>query len=62
MQGPTLIHDLEERIMRGEYKLPFYADLPAMPEQERRCIFGMMIGNEGKTKNPYTRKSNISGF
>lgn len=62
MQGPTLIHDLEERIMRGEYKLPFYADLPAMPEQERRCIFGMMIGNEGKTRTPILGNLTLAGF
>ncbi len=52
-QGPNgaqLIPDLPERIMRGEYKLPFYADLPGMPEHERRAIFGLMVGNEGKTR------------
>jgi len=35
--------------MRGEYVLPFYADLPGMPEHERRAIFGLMVGHEGKT-------------
>jgi succinate dehydrogenase/fumarate reductase flavoprotein subunit len=47
---PTLIRDLPERIRAGEYKLPLYADLPSMPEQERRAIWGLMIGNEGKTR------------
>ncbi|MBW1802261.1 MAG: FAD-binding protein [Deltaproteobacteria bacterium] len=49
LQGPRLIPDLPERIMKGEYVLPFYADLPGMPEHERRAIFGLMVGHEGKT-------------
>ena len=49
-RGATLIPDLPERIMKGEYVLPFYADLPGMPEHERRAIFGLMVGNEGKTR------------
>jgi succinate dehydrogenase/fumarate reductase flavoprotein subunit len=47
--SPHLIEDLPERIKKGEYALPLYADLPGMPEHERRVIFGMMIGQEGKT-------------
>ena len=59
---PSLIHDLPERIRAGEYELPLWADLSGMPEDERRSIWGMMIGNEGKTRytvfDLYTR----SGF
>lgn len=59
---PNLIKDLPERIRNGEYELPLWADLPSMPEEERRSIWGMMIGNEGKTRytifDLYTR----SGF
>ena len=47
---PGLIHDLPERIRNGEYELPLWADLAGMPENERRSIWGMMIGNEGKTR------------
>ncbi|MFC1891938.1 FAD-dependent oxidoreductase, partial [Thermodesulfobacteriota bacterium] len=47
--GPSLIPDLGERIMTGEFVLPFYADLPSIPEHERRALFGLMVGNEGKT-------------
>lgn len=58
----TLIQDLPERIRRGEYELPLWADLPSMPEDERRSIWGLMIGNEGKSRftiyDLYTR----SGF
>ncbi len=51
--------ELPELIRRGEYVLPLFADLPSMPEHERRAIFGLMVGNEGKTRIPiydiYTR-------
>ncbi len=50
--GPRLTPDLPERIAKGEFKLPLYADLPGMPEHERRAIWGLMIGNEGKTLIP----------
>ncbi len=58
----TLVHDLGDRIRRGEYELPLWADLAGMPESERRSIWGVMIGNEGKSRftlyDLYTR----SGF
>ena len=47
--GPMLIRDLPERIKKGEFKLPLYADLPSMSEHERRAIWGLMVGHEGKT-------------
>jgi succinate dehydrogenase/fumarate reductase flavoprotein subunit len=50
--GPRLIHDLPQRIAKGEFKLPLFADLPSMPEHERRVIWGLMVGNEGKTRIP----------
>jgi len=50
--GPSLIPDLGERIMKSEFVLPFYADLPSMPEHERRALFGLMVGSEGKTRIP----------
>jgi succinate dehydrogenase/fumarate reductase flavoprotein subunit len=46
--APSLIPDLSERIAKGEYVLPLYADLPSMPEHERKAIWGLMIYNEGK--------------
>ena len=51
--GPRLIPDLPERIMKGEYVLPLYADLPAMPAPERRAIWGLMVYHEGKTRIIY---------
>ncbi|NTV90086.1 MAG: FAD-binding protein, partial [Clostridiales bacterium] len=59
---PNLVHDLPERIRSGEFVLPLWADLPSMPEAERRSIWGVMVGNEGKSRytifDLYTR----SGF
>jgi len=48
-RSPSPIPDLNERIAKGEYKLPFYCDFPNMPEHERRVIYGLMIGQEGTT-------------
>ena len=62
IQGPRLIPDLPERIKKGEFVLPFYADLPSMPEHERRAIFGLMVGNEGKTLIPIYRTYTQAGF
>ena len=53
-QSPRLLPDLPERIKKGEYVLPLYADLPSMPAHERRAIWGLMVGHEGKTHIIYT--------
>lgn len=42
--------------------LPFYADLPGMPEHERRAIWGLMVGQEGKTKVPILKNYGEAGF
>ncbi len=57
-----LSRDLVERIRNGEFKLPLYADLSRMPESERRAIWGMMIGNEGKTRIPIYDTYSKAGF
>jgi succinate dehydrogenase/fumarate reductase flavoprotein subunit len=62
VRHPFLIRDLQERIRKGEYVLPLYADLPGMPEHERRAIFGLMIGNEGKTRVPVYEVYADAGF
>ncbi|MBA7616179.1 hypothetical protein ES703_23475 [subsurface metagenome] len=62
MRYPYLIPDLHQRIMKGEYVLPLYADLPGMPEHERRAIFGLMVGNEGKTRIAIYDKYTKAGF
>lgn len=58
--GPeTLSYD---DIKDNGYKLPFYADLTEMPEHERNVIWGMMIGEEGKTKVPVYKSFTEAGF
>ena len=59
-RGPETL-DFEELMKRG-YQLPFYADLSRMPEAERRVIWGMMVGEEGKTKIPVLENFTERGF
>ncbi|RLC71277.1 MAG: hypothetical protein DRI26_05485 [Chloroflexi bacterium] len=59
---PQLIPDLEERVRKGEFVLPLYADLPSLPEHERKAIWGLMVGEEGKTKIPILRTYTEAGF
>lgn len=47
---PLPTRKLVEGIKNGEYELPLWADISSMPEDERRAIWGLMIGNEGKTR------------
>ena len=59
---PTLIKDLRERTRKGEFVLPFYADLPGMPDHYRRAIWGLMVGQEGQTNVPLLRTYTEAGF
>jgi succinate dehydrogenase/fumarate reductase flavoprotein subunit len=59
-KGPDIL-PVEELLKRG-YKLPFYADLPSMPEFERKAIWGLMVGQEGKTKVPILQAYTKAGF
>ncbi len=45
-----------------EFTPPFYADLTSMPEHERRAIFGLMVGQEGKTLIPIYYTLTQAGF
>lgn len=58
----TLDPNLPEKIRRGEIQLPLYADMTLLPERERRVIFGMMVGNEGKTRIPVYHVLTRAGF
>lgn len=49
-------------LIKEGYKLPFYADLTTLPEQERKVIWGMMVGEEGKTKVPIYENYTKAGF
>jgi succinate dehydrogenase/fumarate reductase flavoprotein subunit len=59
---PELAPDLPDRIRRGEFVLPLYADLTRLPAHERRAIFGLMVGNEGKTRIPVYDALTRAGF
>ncbi len=59
-RGPETL-EFEELVKRG-YQLPFFADLSRMPEDERRVIWGMMVGEEAKTKIPILQNYNERGF
>lgn len=59
-KGPEILN-FDELMKRG-YKLPFYADLSKMPEMERKVIWGMMVGEEGKTKIPILENYTERGF
>ncbi|MFC2038276.1 FAD-dependent oxidoreductase [Chloroflexota bacterium] len=61
-RGASLSPGLIDGIKKGKYVLPLYADLPGMPEQERRAIFGLMLGNEGKTRVPVYQVYAQAGF
>jgi succinate dehydrogenase/fumarate reductase flavoprotein subunit len=60
--GPKPIPDLEARMSAGEFTPPFYADLAGMPEMERKAIWGVMVGNEGKTRIPVMQTYTAAGF
>lgn len=57
-----MLPDLEERVKKGEFVLPLYADLTSMSEHERRAIWGLMVGEEGKTKIPVLSTYTGAGF
>lgn len=59
-RGPEIM-DTEELLRRG-YRLPFYADLGRMPEMERRAIWGLMVGEEAKTRVPIFQAYTEAGF
>ncbi len=59
---PELIGNLKEKIEQGEYTLPLYADLPGMSEMDRKAIWGLMVGEEGKTGIPVRDLYQIAGF
>ena len=61
-RGNYMDESLADRIRSGEVRLPLYADLPSLPEQERRAIFGLMVGNEGKSRVPVYETYTRAGF
>lgn len=61
MSGRRLFDGLEPVQIPPGFEPPFYADLPSMASHERRAIFGLMVGQEGKTMVVY-RNLTQAGF
>jgi succinate dehydrogenase/fumarate reductase flavoprotein subunit len=61
-KAPHLIDDLEERVRKGEFELPLYADLPSMPEHERKVIWNLMVREEGRTRISIFKEYTEAGF
>jgi len=59
---PELTPDLLERVKNGEFVLPLYADLSGMSEHERKVIWGLMVGEEGRTRIPILKTYTDAGF
>jgi succinate dehydrogenase/fumarate reductase flavoprotein subunit len=59
---PDITPDMQKRVKNGEFALPLYADMTGMPQMERRAIWGLMVGNEGRTPTPIFRTYNEAGF
>lgn len=60
--GATPHPDIFGMIERGELVLPLFADLPGVPEDERRAIWDLMLANEGKTRVPVHKVFGEAGF
>jgi hypothetical protein len=58
--GPDTIPT--QKLLEMGYKLPFFADLSKMPEHERKAIWGLMVGEEGKSKIPILKTYTEMGF
>ena len=61
-RGPRLLPDWQERVRNGEFALPIYADLPSLPEHERKALFGLMIAQEARTLIPVYWTYGQAGF
>lgn len=51
-----------KELFKKGYKLPFYSDMTNMPKLERDIIWGMMVGQEGKTQIPILEIYKEKGF
>jgi len=49
-------------VAKIEAAYPLYADLPSLPEMERKALWGMMIAQEARTLIPIYRTYNQAGF
>ncbi len=42
--------EIREKVIKGEFELPFYGDFPAMNPAERNVTWNMLLGEESTTK------------
>ena len=61
-RGPMLQPDWKERVKKGEFALPIYADIPSLPPVERKALWGLMIAQEARTLIPIYWTYNQAGF
>lgn len=48
--APGIEETYHERVLKGEFALPFYGDFPSMEDVERRATWNLMLGEESTTK------------
>jgi succinate dehydrogenase/fumarate reductase flavoprotein subunit len=56
------LESLSAAVARGELELPLYADVVGMPPMERKALWGLMVGQESKTKTPVRDAYGAAGF
>ena len=61
-KGPTLLPDWQEKVRKGEFALPIYADIPSLPQHERKALWGLMIAQEARTLIPIYWTYGQAGF
>ncbi len=59
---PDITPAMQDRVKKGEFALPLYADMTGMSKMERRAIWGLMVGNEGRTPVPILKTYSQAGF
>ena len=50
MPTPEVQDQILEKVLSGEYALPFYGDFPSMSDVERRATWNLMLSEESTTK------------
>lgn len=58
----TMETDIAERIEKGDFKLPLYADFSLMSKPDRDVVWRLMLSNEGKCREPIYNTFTRWGF
>jgi succinate dehydrogenase/fumarate reductase flavoprotein subunit len=62
LQGKALYAEHRPDYSDPKLKRPFWTDMVSMPEYERRCIWGLMVAQEGRTLIPIYYNYGQAGF